>query len=162
MTQHSANSSYREKLIEHLFVGELLKLSWLHHGCSLEVAKPEVDNSGYDIIVEAPGFVRHIQLKTSIIGGRAASQKVHTHLASKPAGCVVWIYFDADTLQLGPFLYFAVNAASLDGRKTAKHTKGNKDGLKAERKNICVIPKRFFTRFNSIEDIYAQLFGGQG
>jgi hypothetical protein len=50
VTQHTENSSYREKLIEHLFVAELLKLSWLHHRCAIEVAKPEVDNSGYDLI----------------------------------------------------------------------------------------------------------------
>jgi hypothetical protein len=54
-TQHFENSSYREKLIEHLFVSELLKLSWLHHDCSLEVAKPEVDNAGYDLIPESYG-----------------------------------------------------------------------------------------------------------
>jgi len=94
MTQHSENSSYRENLIEHLFVTELLKMSWLHHRCSLEVAKPEVDNSGYDLIAETMGLVRHIQLKTSIVGGTTASQKIHTKLAEKPSGCVVWIYFD--------------------------------------------------------------------
>ena len=113
MTPHTENSAYREKLIEHLFVGELLKLSWLHHACSLEVAKPEVDNSGYDLIAEANGLVRHIQLKTSIIGGKTASQKVHTKLAEKPSGCVVWIYFNEDTLHLGPFFYFGVDAASV-------------------------------------------------
>ena len=74
-TQHFENSSYREKLIEHLFVSELLKLSWLHHECSLEVAKPEVDNAGYDLIVEAHGVVRHIQLKTSVSTASAANQK---------------------------------------------------------------------------------------
>lgn len=158
MTQHTENSSYREKLIEHLFVGELLKLSWRHHACSLEVAKPEVDNSGYDLIAEAKGLVRHIQLKTSIIGGKTASQKVHTKLAEKPSGCVVWIYFNEDTLHLGPFFYFGVDAASLGGRKIAKHTKGNKDGVKAERQNLRVVPKRSFTKFESIEDIYARLF----
>ena len=145
MSQHSEDSSYREKIIEHLFVGELLKQSWLHHACALEVAKPEVDNSGYDIIVEAPGSVRHIQLKSSITGGSTDRQTVHTKLAKKPNGCVVWIYFNKDTLQLGPFWYFEVNETSLDGRKTAKHTKGNKDGVKAERKNIRVVPKTRFT-----------------
>ena len=158
MSQHTENSSYREKLIEHLFVSELLKLSWQHHGCSLEVAKPEVDNSGYDLIAEAKGLVRHIQLKTSIIGGKTASQKVHKKLAEKPSGCVVWIYFNEDTLHLGPFFYFGVDAANLKGRKIAKHTKGNKDGFKAERQNLCVVPKRSFTKFESIEDIYARLF----
>lgn len=158
MTQHTENSSYREKLIEHLFVGELLKLSWMRHACSLEIAKPEVDNSGYDLIAEAEGRVRHIQLKTSIIGGKTASQKVHTKLAEKPSGCVVWIYFNEDTLHLGPFFYFEVNSASLGGCKIAKHTKGNKDGVKAERQNLRVVPKRSFTKIELIEDIYAQLF----
>ena len=158
MTQHTENSSYREKLIEHLFVGELLKLSWLHHACSLEVAKPEVDNSGYDLIAEVKGRVRHIQLKTSILGGKTASQKVHSKLAEKPSGCVVWIYFDQDTLNLGSFYYFRVDAKSLGGLKIAKHTKGNKDGVKAERQNLRVVPKRSFTEFKAIEDIYARLF----
>lgn len=158
MTQHTENSSYREKLIEHLFVGELLKLSWLHHACSLEIAKPEVDNSGYDLIAEAEGRVRHIQLKTSIIGGTTASQKVHMKLAEKPSGCVVWIYFDEDTLRLGPFFYFEVNAGSISGRKIAKHTKGNKDGVKAERQKLRVVPKGSFTKIESIEDVYARLF----
>ena len=158
MSQHTENSSYREKLIEHLFVGELLKRSWLHHACALEVAKPEVDNSGYDLIAEVQGCVRHIQLETSIIGGKTASQKVHTKLAEKPSGCVVWIYFNEHTLHLGPFYYFEVNAESLGMRKIAKHTKGNKDGVKAERQNIRVVPKGSFTKIESIADIYARLF----
>jgi hypothetical protein len=119
---------------------------------------PEVDNSGYDLIAEVHGRVRHIQLKTSIIGGTTAVQKVHTKLAEKPNGCVIWIYFDEETLRLGPFFYFDVNAASLGMRKIAKHTKGNKDGVKAERRNIRVVPKGSFTKIDSIEDTYAQLF----
>ena len=84
MSQHTEHSSYRERLIEHLFVAELLKLSWLHHNCSLEVAKPEVDNSGYDLIVEAGETIRHVQLKTSRKGGKTASQKVLTGLDPIP------------------------------------------------------------------------------
>ncbi len=162
MTQHTENSSYREKLIEHLFVAELLKLSWLHHYCSLEVAKPEVDNSGYDLIVEAKGVVRHIQLKTSIVGGKTAVQKIHTKLAEKPSGCVIWIYIDEKTLHLGPFLFFGAEAGkplpSLLDRKVAKHTKGNKDGFKAERQNIRVLPKGSFAEIKSIENLYLRLF----
>lgn len=158
MSQHTENSSYREKLIEHLFIGDLLKLSWLHHACSLEIAKPEVDNSGYDLIAEAKGRVRHIQLKTSILSAKTASQKVHTKLGTKPSGCVVWIHFDEETLELGSFFYFVVNEASLVGRKVAKHTKGNKDGIKAERQNLRVVPKRSFMELKSIKEIYAHLF----
>ena len=162
MIQHTQNSSYRERLIEHLFIGDLLKLSWLHHDCCVEIAKPEVDNSGYDIIAETAGLVRHIQIKTSIIGGKTSSQKVHTKLAEKPSGCVVWVYFNEQTMQLGPFLYFGSVAGnpmpSISERKIAKHTKGNKDGLKAERQNLRVLPKGLFKKITSIEGIYAQLF----
>lgn len=163
MTQHTQHSSYREKLIEHLFLGELLKLSWLHHNCSLEIAKPEVDNSGYDAIAEANGVVRHIQIKTSLIGSATATQNLHLKLAEKPSGCVVWIYFDEKNMRLGPFLYFGSAAGkpmpSLSERKVAKHTKGTKDGFKAERQNIRILRKRDFTEIESIEGIYDQLFG---
>lgn len=162
MTQHTENSSYREKLIEHLFVSELLKLSWLHDDCALEIAKPEVDNSGYDLIAERAGLIRHIQLKTSIIGGKTASQKVHIQLSNKPSGCMVWVYFDEQTMRLGPFLYFGEEAGkplpSLGDYKIAKHTKGNSDGVKTERQNIKVLPKRAFKIIESVEKIYDQLF----
>ncbi len=161
--QHTHFSSYREKLIEHLFIGELLKLSWLKHGCELEIAKPEVDNSGYDAIAEVKGIVRHIQVKTSILNGRTANQKIHVKLAEKSSGCVVWVYFDPETMKLGPFLYFGAPQPgqpmpALEHRKVARHTKGNKDGIKAERLNLRVLPKGVFTRFSSLEDLYRQLF----
>ena len=165
MTQHTHFSSYREKLIEHLFLGELLKLSWRKYGCSLEVARPEVDNSGYDAIAEANGIVRHLQIKASIVGGKTASQKVHLKLAAKPSACVLWIYFNEETMELGPYLYFGALKPgepmdSLVSRKIAKHTKANKDGFKAERENLRVLPKGAFKKFSSVEQVYVQLFGG--
>lgn len=74
---HSNNSAFREKLIEHLLVGELLKFAWKHE-LAIEVAKPEVDNSGYDIILESNNIVRHVQLKSSYIGGRKRTKRAST------------------------------------------------------------------------------------
>lgn len=76
MEEHSLNSTFREKLIEHLFVGELLKLSWVNQDFSLEVSTPEVDNSGYDLIVESLGVIRHIQLKSAFVGAKTSRQNV--------------------------------------------------------------------------------------
>ncbi|GGN18372.1 MULTISPECIES: hypothetical protein [Marinomonas] len=162
MSKHSIYSSYRETLIEHLFISELLKISWKMGDCSLEVAKPEVDNSGYDLIVEREGVVRHIQLKSSYLGGRTSTQKVHTKLSNKPAGCVIWLYFDESTLDLGPFLYFGGRAneplPSLVEAKIARHTKGDHDGYKAERPMIREINKGMFSKYSSIVDLYNVLF----
>jgi len=164
MSKHTEHSSFREKLIEHLLVAELLKLSWSHGNCQLEVAKPEVDNSGYDIILEDNRVVRHVQLKASYLGGKTARQKVNVKLAGKPSGCVLWIYFNEDTLELGPFLFFGGLPGEclpgIDGLKIAKHTKGDKDGVKAERPQIREINKGKFTKYDTIEEIYGVLFGG--
>ena len=163
MNKHTEHSSFREKLVEHLFVGELLKLAWRHDSCDVEVASPEVDNAGYDLIAEANGIVRHIQLKASFIGSRTSSQKIHVRLAAKPSGCVVWIYFDGETLEPGPFLFFGDEPGrplpALTGARVGKHTKGNKSGHKAERPNIRVINKGQFKRLDAMEDVYAALFG---
>lgn len=161
-SKHTVYSSYREKLIEHLFIGELLKISWQDDDCQLEVAKPEVDNSGYDIILEGGRVVRHVQLKSSYIGARASQQKIHVKLADKPSGCAIWVYFNEETLELGPFYFFGGTPGeplpSLEGAKIARHTKGNSEGHKAERPNIRVLNKGQFICFDSISEIYKALF----
>lgn len=163
MSKHTVHSSYREKLLEHLFVSELLKRSWCLDRCDLEVAKPEVDNAGYDIILEAHGHTRHVQLKASFHGSSTPKQKVNLRLAEKPSGCVVWIYFEEETLALGPYLYFGGEPGqplpSLAGTKVAKHTKADHTGKKAERPNIREVNRREFTAFDSLEGIYTALFG---
>ncbi|KPZ57957.1 hypothetical protein [Pseudoalteromonas sp. P1-25] len=162
MNQHNEHSSYREKLIEHLFISELLKLSWLEHECSLEIAKPEVDNSGYDVIGECYGVVRHIQLKASFITSSTSKQNIHMKLADKPSGCVIWIIFDENTLEFKNFLFYGDVAGEplpgIENLKTARHTKGNKDGIKNERPNIKIINKGQFQSINSVRELFNILF----
>ncbi|SHM43536.1 hypothetical protein [Phytopseudomonas punonensis] len=165
MSLDTHQSVYREKLIEHLFVGEMLKLSWLKYGATLEVSHSLLDRSGHDIVLEANGVVRHIQLKTSAISALTASQNIHLDLARKPSGCVIWIQFDPNSMALGPFLFFGglpgEPLADLQAFKVAKHTKANVQGVKAERPNIRVVPRASFARIESIEALYAELFGSQ-
>ena len=162
MSKHFEHSSFREKLIEHLFIGEMLKLSWLKDDCQLEVMKPEVDNAGCDVVLEDNNIIRHIQLKTSKFGAKTPSQKVNVRLASKPSGCIVWIIFDEETLELCSFYFFGAEAgkplAGLENAKVAKHTKASADGIKAERPNIRTISKVQFDRYDSIEALYNVLF----
>lgn len=165
MSRHTEHSSFREKLIEHLFIGDLLKLSWADEDCALEVSKPEVDNAGYDLIMELNGVVRHIQLKTSFVGGKTSRQKVHVNLASKLSGCVIWIYFDEHSLELGPFLFFGGppggKLPSLDNSNIARHTKADQLLEKAERPNIRVLNKGDFERLETIQSLYKSLFGSK-
>ena len=62
--EHTLHSTFREAVLEHLLLGELLSHFWLA-GTHAEVRKPKVDDAGYDVLIGANGIVRHIQCKTS-------------------------------------------------------------------------------------------------
>ena len=161
--RHSEHSSFREKLIEHLLIGELLKYSWKTGDCSLEISRPEVDRAGYDLVAENGGCLRHLQLKGSEKGATTATQKVHVALAGKPSGCVVWVHIDDDSLRLGPFLFFGgkpgMPLPGLKSFRVSRHTRGNAQGVKAERPNHRNVPKGKFESLDTIEELWSRLFG---
>jgi hypothetical protein len=53
---HYTESSARENLIEHVFLGELLRGLWRRNVRDLEVLRPEVDSGGYDLALEFKGL----------------------------------------------------------------------------------------------------------
>lgn len=155
-------SSYRERVLEHLFVGGVLRELWLQGRHDVEVLRAEVDGAGYDVVLESREVVRHVQLKAARVGGRRASVGINVKLASKPSGCVVWLYFNPKTLDLGPFLWFGgVPRAPLPdlGLKVGRHTKADSTGHKADRPNIREVPKRCFTEVPTISELITRLFG---
>ena len=87
-------SSFYERLVEHVFISELLQEAWFGYGAAMEVLHTEVDSSGYDVVLECNRILRHVQLKTSEAGSRTARQLVNVALAEKPSGCVVWLVRD--------------------------------------------------------------------
>ena len=162
-TDHNIASSYREMLLEHLFAGEIMRHLWLNGVRRMEVLKPQVDDGGYDIVLEAKGVVRHVQLKASHIGAATASVKVNVRLSDKPSGCIIWVQFDPKNLKLGPFYFFGDEPGkplpSLDNFNIAKHSKANSKGVKSERPRIRVIPKEKFTKITSVGFLVTKLFG---
>lgn len=156
-------SVYRERLLEHLLIGDLLRHSWLHAGATLEVSQPSIDRSGHDVVLEANGITRHVQLKSSSRCAATAVQKVHIGLAGKPSGCVIWTRFDRDTMTLGPFMFFGGEPGtplpSLADCRVARHTKGNAEGVKKERPNLRLVSMSTFRKVADIPALYAALFG---
>ena len=161
-TAHNEQSSFREKVLEHLFVADVLRYLWQHGITDAEILTAEVDNAGYDIVIECNGFIRHIQLKSSHDGSTTAEQKVNIRLASKPSGCVIWLIFDPQTLDFRKYLWFGAAPGSplpdLSELRTAKHSKANAQGYKAERPNIRVVTKGRFDVLSTISDLVARLF----
>ena len=84
-------------------------------------------------------------------------------LGDKPSGCVVWVYLDDEAWELGPFLYFGGEPGAPMpplGAKVARHTKGDATGEKQkERPNIREVNKGRFRQLDSMEELWATLFG---
>lgn len=159
-------SSFFEQLVEHVFISELLQEAWYGLGVMIEVLRSEVDASGFDVVLECGGIVRHVQLKTSRSGGARASQNVNVALLLKPSGCVVWLIREEDAVTCRArlsYLFFGGKPGKplprLKGFKTAKHTKGDSTGLKKPRPNIRVVPKRKFEAVPTTRLLIGRLFG---
>lgn len=156
-------SSALEKVLEHRLVAELSTHLWLQGTRDLEVLRGEVDAHGYDIVMEANGIIRHIQLKAMVRGGKRRDVGVNVRLAAKPSGCVIWMAYDPATLQLGPFLWFGGTPRyplPPLGERAARHSKGNAEGVKLERAGHRLVPRSRFEVLNSIHELANALFGG--
>jgi hypothetical protein len=162
-TEHSLLSSYREMLLEHLFAGEVMRHLWISGTKRLEMLKPQVDDGGYDLVLEAGAVVRHIQLKATFSGSKVQRFNINVGLATKPSGCVIVVIFDQATLKLGPFLWLGSapgeRLPDLSPYRIAKHTKGNAEGIKLDRPQIRVIPKAAFELVETIPVLTQKLFG---
>lgn len=159
---HYAESSAREKLVEHVFLGDLLRSLWRRNVRDLEILRPEVDSGGYDLALEFRGLIRHVQLKSSHRDARRAAITANVKLVDRPSACILWIYFDPDTLLLGPFLWFGgspgVKIPPL-GEKVATHTKHNADRERALRMGHRVVAKSRFTRLDTMDAVIEKLIG---
>src|SRR4051812_22666495 len=77
---HSSDSGLREQALGHVFLGQLLTFMWRNGARDIEVLKSEVDRGGYDVVLEANGVIRHVQLKSSFRGSKVREVDVSTRL----------------------------------------------------------------------------------
>lgn len=162
-TRDNLSSSYRESLIEHLFVGEIMRRLWLRSVVEFEVLHPEVDDSGYDLVLETGGIIRHIQLKSSFRGAQTGQVRASLKLLRKPSACVVWIQLDPKTMDLGPFLWFGATPGErmpdITHFRVAKHVRANSKGVKNDRPSQRSISRSKFECLPTYDLILERLFG---
>jgi hypothetical protein len=159
---HSSDSSLREQALGHLFLGQLLTFMWQSGGRDIEVLKSEVDRGGYDVVLEANGVIRHIQLKSSFRGSKVREVDVSTKLLRKPGGCILWLEFDRESLAIERFYWFGGNAGTALpdlGSRVSRHSKGNSNGEKNERPIHRVLTKGRFEALTNISEVVENLFG---
>jgi hypothetical protein len=159
---HSQDSSLREQALGHRFLADLLSLMWRDGRRDIEVLKSEVDRAGYDIVLEANGIIRHVQLKSSFIGSTVREVSVNTKLLTKPGGCLIWLEFETDTLAIGKYLWFGgIPGAALPdlGSKISRHSKANSKGEKLERPMHRTVGKGRFEQLLNINLLVIRMFG---
>ena len=154
-------STYRESVVEHLFLGALLPLYWkANPSRPIEVSKPLVDDAGYDLILEVPNIVRHVQLKGSFCTSRKNPQNVHERLAEKPGGCVVWIIYNSE-FKLKHYYWFGGEPGERlpDISEFRYATRANTEGNRKQRTHVRKIRKGAFKKLKHIHDVAEHLFG---
>jgi hypothetical protein len=159
---HFRQSTLRERIVEHVFVGDALRRLWQLHVSDVEVLRSEFDAGGYNLVMSRGTIVRHIQFKTATVGGKTASIKASLKLADKPSGCVLWILVTPG-LELQSYLWFGGMPGqplpNISAMNVARHTKGNVLGVKAERPDHRIIPRSQFERLGSLDEVLQHLFG---
>lgn len=157
-------SSFREQLVEYAFLSEVLQDGWLRRHQPVNVLRADVDAAGYDLVLECQRVMRHVQLKSTVNGGTTREQKIHSALALQPSGCVVWVVLEPAEEHRVSLSYLALGGTpgaplDLNGYAVAKHSRGNAEGIKAERPAIREVPKSAFKAFPSTKELSDWLFG---
>lgn len=158
--RHTHSSTHREQILEHHFVADLLRYLWQHHHDEdlPEVTYSDVDNSGYDLVIEWRGVVRHIQLKSSI--SSSSPVRVNASLSRKPSGCVVLMECNNDLSEVHYRWLGNSPQQKLDfsGYSAAKHTRANSEGIKRESISAVKVPRGRFDPCGQIGDLVKVLF----
>jgi len=159
---HFRHSVLRERIVEHVFIGETLRRLWVRGITDVEVLRSEFDAGGYDLVMCRGPVVRHIQFKVSRVDGKTAAIKASLRLAEKPSGCVLWILVTS-ALELQTFLWFGGAPGQplpdIANLRVAQHTKANVKGIKLERPDHRVIPRSRFESLGSLDEVLQRLFG---
>lgn len=159
---HYIHSTLRERIVEHVFVGDTLRRLWQRGVTDVEVLRSEFDAGGYDLVMSRGKIIRHIQFKSVMVDGKAARTSISLKLMEKPSGCVIWIVVTPD-LDLDSFLWFGGPPGQplpdIREFQVTKHSKGNAEGTKSERPNHRIVPRGKFEQLPTLDAVLTRLFG---
>lgn len=160
-TIHYQKSTLREKIVEHVFIGEALRSLWCERIVDVEILRSEFDAFGYDLVAEYGDITRHIQLKSGL--GKPNRIGVAQALAKKKSGCVVYVQISKE-LDLGPYYWFGSRPDAalppIDRYPHLKRTRPNSAGIKEERKDYHCLPNSAFEGPLSLRELLQKLLRG--
>jgi hypothetical protein len=162
ITALSNYSATRERVLEHRFLADVCGELWRRGEFGFAVSRSEVDNSGYDVIIEACGVQRHIQLKAMHSAAKRRSFDIQTRLSERLNACVILMIHHPQSLVVEAYRWFGQSPGEglPDlGEKITRHSKGNALGYKAARPALRDVPITSFEPIGSPVDLVDRLFG---
>ncbi len=157
---HHLHSSLREKIVEHVFVGDALRALWSRGVFDVEVLRSEFDVHGYDLVMQRGDVVRHVQFKTGV-REKPVRVSVASALVYKPSGCVIWIQVD-NNLQLVGFWWFGGRPTerlpSL-GDRISKRIARTREGVRPNREGQRIVNGSRFSLIGGLDGLLDTLFG---
>lgn len=161
-TAHFHHSTLRERIVEHVFVGDALRRLWRRGVVDVEVLRSEFDAHGYDLVMARGRIVRHIQFKTGT-AARPGKVSVARALEDKPSGCVIWIRV-GHGLEMGPYFWLGGPPSGplppIGHLPNPLRATRNKQGERPPRQNHRSVPGSEFERLDTLDDVLEALFGG--
>src|SRR5271165_3888174 len=157
---HYQHSMLRERIIEHVFVGDALRELWRASVMDVEVLRSEFDAYGYDLVMSRGPITRHIQLKAGTTP-KPIKIAIQSALSDKPSGCVLWIHV-SDRLEMGPYYWLGGSPGEwlpdLAGLPQAKGRR-DKTGQRLSRPNHLAVPGARFELIETLSEVLVKLFG---
>lgn len=157
---YSSTSTVREKVLEYHFLAAITR-ELIGRGIEFDVLRGDVDFSGSDIVIEANGYTRHIQLKGMIAGGKCTRYKISNRLGQASSGCVIRLVHDPLTFEVARCDWFGAAAGSplpWFGNRAAKHSKGDSSGEKKVRPKHRTLPASKFEGLATMAQLVDRLF----
>ena len=154
-------STQRERLLEHRLVSDLAELM-LRRGMEMDVLRGEFDGHGHDVVFQAAGVIRHVQLKAMILGGKRSSVSINVRLRAQPSGCVVWMTYDPSTLKVVEYRWFGGEPGEPVpdiGNSVTRHSKANMNLEKTQRVGHRDVAKSKFDKLTDLDALADRLFG---
>ncbi|MBB1636093.1 hypothetical protein [Cupriavidus sp. UME77] len=160
--KHAAYSVLRERIVEHVFIGDAMRRLWQLGIMDVEVLRGEFDTSGYDLVMSCGNVIRHIQFKASLVDGSRANINVNLKLGQTPSGCVIWLGV-TDDLEIVDYRWFGGKPShplpEIADHAAVRQTRANAQGVKAERPNQRILTKGEFEALGGLDEVLNRLFG---
>ncbi len=161
-------SSHVENVLRHAFLAELASEVWRDDPHEpLGISNTEVDDSGYDVVLERNAIIRRIQLKQHHEGKAPKAFSVRVEFATYPGSCIVAIAHSLADLKPTSYSFYgsgpedsmpyieAHRTTKASGRRTA-------EGARVLRLKYRDVPFSRFKKNLSMPQLIEELFPSSG